>query len=134
MPHQLRTELPPITLKRSDSARLGRLAEAAAKGYPVTAEFLARELDRATVVADDIPLSGIVCMESEVVFRDDASGRDKRVKLVYPDAADVEAGRISVLTPIGAALIGLSAGQAITFETPTGAQRSLTIIAVGAAG
>ena len=55
-------------------------------------------------------------MESEVTFRDDATGSQKQVTLVYPKAADIDAGRISVLTPIGAALIGLSAGQAISFD------------------
>jgi regulator of nucleoside diphosphate kinase len=50
--------------------------------------------------------------------------------LVYPKSADIEAGRISVLTPIGAALIGLSAGQAISFATPSGELRSLTVVEV----
>jgi regulator of nucleoside diphosphate kinase len=54
----------------------------------------------------------------------------KQVRLVYPNAADIDAGRVSVLTPIGAALIGLSAGQAISFETPSGEQRSLTVLDV----
>lgn len=130
MSYTLRTELPPITLKQSDSVRLSRLADAALKAYPATADFLGREVDRATIVPDDTPLPGIVTMESELVFRDDASGQDKRVTLVYPESADVDAGRISILTPIGAALIGLRAGQAITFETPSGDLRSLTVIEV----
>ena len=62
-------------------------------------------------------------MESEVIFRDDATGLQKRVTLVYPKSADIEEGRISVLTPIGAALIGLAAGQAISFVAPSGELR-----------
>ena len=131
MIHSLRTELPPITLRRSDRERLGVLAEAAAEKYPVTADFLAGEIERATIVPDADPLPGIVGMESHVTFRDDISGQEKHVTLVYPTAADVDAGRISVLTPIGAALIGLSAGQSITFETPSGEPRSLTVLSVG---
>lgn len=131
MIHSPRTALPPITLRRSDREQLALLAEAAAEKYPQTADFLAREIERATIVADDDPLPGIVAMESELVFRDDVSGQDKRVTLVYPPAADVAAGRISVLTPIGSALIGLSAGQSITFATPSGEQRSLTVLQVG---
>jgi len=50
------------------------------------------------------------------------------VTLVYPEEADVEAGKISVLTPIGAALIGLSAGQTIEFRIPGGRWRSLTLL------
>mgnify|MGYP000927950544 FL=1 len=131
MIHQIkapRKELPPIKLRQQDSDRLGQLAEAAAETSPV-AEFLAREIDRATVVPDS-ELAGIVCMESEVVFRDDATGQQKRVTLVYPNAADIDAGRISVLTPIGAALIGLAAGQTIEFGTPTGGVKSLTVLEV----
>jgi regulator of nucleoside diphosphate kinase len=132
MNHSVLTKLPCITLRNTDRKRLGLLAVAAAKKYPVTADFLAREIERATVVPDSDPLSGTVSMESDVTFRDDVSGREKHVTLVYPPAADVEAGRISILTPIGAALIGLSAGQSIEFETPSGQPRSLTVIGVGA--
>ncbi len=125
-----RTELPPIRIRQTDSERLAQLAEAAAGTSPATAEFLAREIERATVVPDTAPLAGIVGMESEVTFRDDVTGLQKQVTLVYPKSADIAAGRISVLTPIGAALIGLAAGQAISFETPSGELRSLTVLEV----
>lgn len=124
------TRLPPITIRQADLERLAQLAEAATETSPATAEFLAGEIERATVVPDTAPLTGIVAMESEVIFRDDATGVQKQVTLVYPKAADIEAGRISVLTPIGAALIGLSAGQAISFVTPSGERRSLTVMEV----
>ena len=125
-----RTALPPIKIRQADSQRLALLAEAAAETAPATADFLAGEIERATVVPDTAPLAGIVGMESEVIFRDDATGVQKQVKLVYPKSADIGEGRISVLTPIGAALIGLSAGQAISFETPSGELRSLTVMEV----
>jgi regulator of nucleoside diphosphate kinase len=130
MTHLPRTELPPIKIRQAERERLGHLADASAETFPATAEFLAREIERATVVPDTAPLDGIVGMESEVTFRDDATGLQKQVRLVYPNAADIDAGRVSVLTPIGAALIGLSAGQAISFETPSGEQRSLTVLVV----
>lgn len=69
-------------------------------------------------------------MESEVVFRDDISMQERSVTLVYPEAADVDTGKISILTPIGAALIGLSVGQTIEFQTPGGRWRSLTVMRV----
>ena len=125
-----RTSLPPIKIRQADSQRLALLAEAAAETVPATADFLAGEIERATVVPDTAPLAGIVGMESEVIFRDDATGVQKQVKLVYPKSADIEEGRISVLTPIGAALIGLEAGQAISFETPSGELKSLTVMEV----
>lgn len=123
-------QLPPIKIRQADIERLAQLAEAAAETSPATAEFLAGEVERATVIPDTAPLAGVVAMESEVIFRDDATGVQKQVILVYPKAADIEAGRISVLTPIGAALIGLSAGQAISFATPSGERRSLTVMEV----
>jgi len=62
---------------------------------------------------------------------EDASPR--RVQLVAPEAADIAAGRISVLTPVGAALIGLSVGQSIDFMTPSGARQRLTVRSVARA-
>lgn len=125
-----RTQLPPIRIRQADFERLAQLAEAAAATAPATAEFLADEIERATLVPDTAPLSGIVGMDSEVIFRDDATGLQKQVTLVYPKSADIEAGRISVLTPIGAALIGLSPGQSISFATPSGELKSLTVLEV----
>jgi regulator of nucleoside diphosphate kinase len=125
-----RNQLPPIKIRQSDSERLGLLAQAIAGQSPLTAEFLATEIERATVVPDTDELPGIVGMESGVSFRDDATGQTKEVVLVYPKDADIASGRISVTTPIGAALIGLSAGQAISFETPSGDSRSLTVLEV----
>ena len=71
-----------------------------------------------------------VCMGSEVEFRDDSSGKSQTVTLVYPGDADISQRRISVLTPVGTALIGLSTGDSITFETRTGDPRQLTVLQV----
>jgi regulator of nucleoside diphosphate kinase len=130
--NHLQDALPPITLNAADFDRLQRLAHAAADRFPRTADFLAREIARAKVVdgADTPP--GVVTMGSEVEFRDDTTGKVRRVTLAYPDAADIDAGRISVLTPIGAALIGLSVGQSIEWQTPAGGWRSLTVLGVAA--
>lgn len=65
-------------------------------------------------------------MGSENTFEED-SGRVQRVTLVYPRDADISEGKISVLTPIGAALIGLKVGQTITWETRTGEIKRLTV-------
>ncbi len=127
---QLNTGLPPITLSADDFERLNRLANAALDTLPRTAEFLAREVERANVVDSSAMLQGVVRMGSQVEFRDDTTGQARRVTLVYPDEADMDAGRISVLTPIGAALVGLSAGQSIEWQTPSGGWRSLTVLGV----
>lgn len=130
MVSHLQPELPPISLRLRDADRLRNIAEAAADKYPQTTEFLAREIDRAEILPDTHLLPGLVTMESEVVFRDDISMQERSVTLVYPEAADVDTGKISILTPIGAALIGLSVGQTIEFQTPGGRWRSLTVMRV----
>ncbi|GEP07041.1 hypothetical protein MOX02_50790 [Methylobacterium oxalidis] len=54
----------------------------------------------------------------------------KIVTLVYPGEADIGQARISVLTPVGAALLGLSKGQSISWTTRTGAGKQLTVLDV----
>jgi len=132
---QIQTALPPITLVSTDVERLERLVLAAETAFPRTAAFLARELGRATLVEPAARPAGIVAMGSRVTFRDDITGEERMLALVYPDEANLEAGKISVLSPIGAALIGLSPGQSIEWQTPAGGQRSLTVLKVdGIAG
>jgi regulator of nucleoside diphosphate kinase len=126
-----RKELPPITLKGMDFERLERLVAAAADKFPETTEFLEREMARANIVASEAAPSGVVAMDSQVEFRDNGSGQTRTVTLVYPEQADFAAGRISVLSPVGAALLGLSAGQSIDWQPPSGAARSLTVLRVG---
>ncbi|MDQ2079319.1 nucleoside diphosphate kinase regulator [Xanthobacteraceae bacterium Astr-EGSB] len=126
-----RKELPPITLSGIDFDRLERLVAAAADKFPQTVEFLEREMARAHVVPSDAAPSGVVAMDRQVEFRDNGNGQTRTVTLVYPDQADFAAGRISVLSPVGAALLGLSAGQSIDWQPPSGDGRSLTVLRVG---
>lgn len=128
MDEYLHSELPPISLRTSDIERLQILAEIASEKYPRTADFLAREIERAHIVPDSPLVPGLVVMGSEVSFHDDVSRQERTVTLVYPEDADVAAGKISILTPIGSALIGLSVGQTIEFQTPAGGWRSLTVL------
>jgi regulator of nucleoside diphosphate kinase len=128
--HHTATELPPIAMTQEDRDRLAPLAEAATSIFPRTADFLTREIERAQIVPGSASPADLVTMGSEVEFRDDVSGDVRRMRLVYPEEADVGAGKISVLTPVGAALIGLSVGQSIEFQTPAGGWRSLTALAV----
>ncbi|RAI44330.1 nucleoside diphosphate kinase regulator [Rhodoplanes roseus] len=123
--------LPPIALRPADRERLEQLAQANLSRVPDTADYLAREVDRARVLPPDDNASDFVAMGSWVAFRDASTGRTRHVMLVYPEQADVTAGRISVLTPIGAALVGLSTGQSIAWRTPGGEERSLSVVAVG---
>ena len=124
------TRWPSIRLTMADRERLERLANASMHCYPHTADYLAHEIERARIVESENASEDLVTMGSSVEFRDDVTGQVRRVVLVYPDNADVSAGRISVLTPVGAALIGLSKNQSIDWETPALERRSLTVLSV----
>jgi regulator of nucleoside diphosphate kinase len=125
-----REDLPPISVSAHDYDRLRQLAEASAAKFPRASDFLARELDRAQIIGPLEMLPGLVMMGSEVTFRDDTIGKTRTITLVYPHEADIDSNRISVLTPIGAALIGLSLSQSIEWQTQSGEWRSLTVLAV----
>lgn len=127
--HELR---PRLTLTAEDFGRLSTLARAAAERMPDAASALGDELERARVLARGRRPTSFVGMGSEVEFRDDATGKVQSVKLVYPDEADIAQGKISVLTPVGTALIGLPAGASITWRTRAGELRRLTVLQVRA--
>jgi regulator of nucleoside diphosphate kinase len=69
-------------------------------------------------------------MGSDVLYRDDLTREVRRVSLVFPGEADISQNKISVLTPVGTALIGLRAGQSITWPTRSGEMKRLTVLKV----
>ena len=93
---------------------------------------LRAELERAIVVPLDSMWPGIVTMGSRVRYRDDLSGQEREVVVVFPDEADPGRGKVSVLAPVGAALIGLAEGQTIEWAFPDGRPRHLSVLAVTA--
>lgn len=122
---------PEIVISANDHSRLSRLAEGLAERLPDVAGELLAEVERARVVASDELTSDTVRMGSEVEFRAE-KGEARRVTLVWPDEADIALNRISILTPIGVALIGLRAGQSMSWVTRDGRRRTLTVTHVGA--
>ncbi|MCC8942239.1 Regulator of nucleoside diphosphate kinase [Bradyrhizobium ivorense] len=126
--------LPPIMIAASEALRLGALADCSMTLFPRVAQFLARETERAQIVADDADLHDLVRMGSRVRYCDDETGDIREVVLVYPHEADIALKRISVLTPVGAALIGLSVGQTIEFQTPSHQTRAIKVLAVSPDG
>ena len=120
---------PPIIVSNLEHPKLVTLAELAARATPAVAEELLAEMDRAMIVVDHAMPSDVVRMGSIVDFRSN-SAQSGRVTLVYPHEADIAFNNVSVLTPIGAALIGLSVGQSITWITSDGRERELTILNV----
>jgi regulator of nucleoside diphosphate kinase len=119
---------PNIVLSQTDHRQLSVLALAGVGHSADIADDLLHELDRASVIADGRLPGDVVRMGSLIRFR---TGRDERtVTLVYPADADIASARVSVLTPIGTALIGLRAGQSITFRTRDGRPQMLTVLNV----
>lgn len=85
------------------------------------------ELSRAHITPQrEIP-SDVVTMNSRVRFVDDVSGQEQEMTLVYPKDANLEEGRISILAPVGVALLGLSVGQSIEWRLPNGTSRRLRV-------
>jgi regulator of nucleoside diphosphate kinase len=125
-PEQKTLRKPAIIVTRFDYERLSRLAESSAARTPEVSDELLTELERALIVQDDEMDAGVVRMGSTLDFTSDL-GQDRTVTLVFPGEADIAAGKVSVLTPIGAALIGLSAGQSIDWNARDGQFHRLTV-------
>ncbi len=118
---------PPIHLVDSEADRLGDLALAAEARFPAVAELLLSEIERASVHHADALPAGIVRMGARVDFVDEGSGARRTVELVYPPDANVDQGRVSILSLVGAGLIGLGEGQTISWPDRSGAERVLRI-------
>jgi regulator of nucleoside diphosphate kinase len=116
---------PEIILGHHEHQTLQRLAMAHAE---TDSEELLGEIDRAVVVPDGFVPPDVVRMGAFVVFRTEEE--ERQVQLVYPKDANIAEGRISILTPIGTALIGLRAGQTITWRKRDGQRQALTVLKV----
>lgn len=121
---------PPLFVGETDFDRLSALADMAAVEPGTAAAFLAAELDRATVVADDELPADVVAMHRQLRYRAE-DGADQQAILVFPRQADIASNRVSVLTPVGAALLGLRTGASIAWRDRTGRVRHLTVTGVG---
>jgi regulator of nucleoside diphosphate kinase len=119
---------PTIVVSEGDYKRLTNLALAARDRFPDVADELHAEMARASIADAAAMPSNVVTMGSVVEFRSRAVQRV--VELVFPAEADIAKGKVSVLTPIGAALIGLSAGQSIRWTARDGRTQELTVIGV----
>ena len=86
-------------------------------------ESLAGELDRAEIVSsEDIP-TDVVTMNSKVILRDLATSETMTYVLVFPRDANIDAGAISVLAPVGTAILGYAKGDIIEWPVPSGIRR-----------
>ena len=121
---------PALLLSADEHERLKNLARAQHDNAEHR-ERLLDELYRADIVPDSWMPAGIVRMDSHVEYHDDGVSRIRRIQLVYPDRADILSRRISVLSPVGTALLGLAEGQSITWAQRDGRSRRLTVLRVG---
>jgi regulator of nucleoside diphosphate kinase len=116
---------PPIDMIDSEAEQLSGLALSVARRFPAVSALLLRETERARLHSAAAISPDTVTMGSTVEFVDDSNGTRRTVTLVYPAEADIAQGRISILTPVGAALIGLRTGQSILWP-----DRYLTVLGV----
>lgn len=120
---------PPIVITETDKLQLAKLARSAVNRVPEVVEELEFELQRAETCPPSQLPPNVVRMHSTVRFRTD-KGTEHQVELVYPEEADIIRDRLSVLTPIGTALIGLSEGQTMAWTDREGRARHLTVLDV----
>jgi regulator of nucleoside diphosphate kinase len=118
-----------IIVSASDHSRLTGLAQSSLDRLPEIAEALLVEMERARIAPSDRVLENVVRMGSTVTFRG-SDGEVKRVTLVYPGKADIAQGKVSIMTPVGAALIGLAQGQSVAWTSRDGRRLELEIVTV----
>lgn len=114
-----------IVITQADFDRLSGLVDSpryrGTHGLPLLS--LKEELDRGRVVPSGEVPKQIVTMHSQVRVRDPKSDETETYTLVYPDEADIDTGKLSVLAPLGMALLGTKVGQTIRFDAPAGPRR-----------
>lgn len=120
---------PRLVVGVTDHHRLSALAAQAAHRLPEVADELMGELERARVASDRSVADNVVRMGSLVTFKPD-TGEEKTVTLVFPGQADIAQGKVSILTPIGVALLGLSTGQTMTWTARDGCRHQLEVMRV----
>ena len=120
--------LPGILLSRPDFDALDRLVGDLPGSGP--AGLLQQELDRAEVCEPAEMPKDVVGLNRWLHYADDRHPEVRRVQLVLPHEADIDAGRVSILSHVGAGLIGLKEGESINWPDPSGETRKLTPILI----
>ncbi len=109
-----------------DMQRLRKLLEGTQRWNPKDRAYLdhlEEELDRASTVASEKIPANVVTMNSRIRVKDLDTGKEMSIQLVFPSEADFEQGKISILAPIGTALIGYRAGDTVEWTVPAGTRR-----------
>lgn len=120
---------PSIAVSRTDLERIEALLDRQPAAQAESFAKLRAEHDRANVVESSEMPAHTVSMNSTVTFEDEDNGEKLTRTLVYPAAAGAP-GTVSILAPVGSALLGLARGQEIDFPMPDGRKRSLRVLEV----
>ena len=121
------TQQPPILISTRDLARLEQLLETQPAAACAGLEALEAELSRAEIVSPEQMPADVVTMNATVCFQLAGASQPFTLTLVYPDEMDNSQDRLSILAPVGSALLGLAVGRSIDWEYPGGEIRRLRI-------
>lgn len=135
---------PPLIISALDAQRLRNMLDSGAHDHMPGVDALSDEIDRATIVEPQQVPPDVVTMNSTVRFINDSTHQEFELKLVYPDevatrlageptklASDAPPVQVvSVLAPVGSALLGLAVGQTIDWQIPGGKRLQLRILQV----
>lgn len=114
----------PIYISRDDHSKLRLLlATALHSNGNAALQKLRDELDRAFVIDSDAVPGDVVTMDSTVQYEDLGTGEIEEYTLAFPERANVERKRLSILAPIGTALIGCRVGDTVNWSTPGGVRQ-----------
>ncbi|MFH0475581.1 nucleoside diphosphate kinase regulator [Kluyvera ascorbata] len=119
---------PAIIINEFDAERIDRLLEQPAYTNSPVANALNDELDRAQMCAPEDMPHDVVSMNSQVRFRDLTTGEERVRTLVFPAQMTDSSTQLSVMAPVGAALLGLRTGSAIHWELPGGTSTHLEVL------
>jgi regulator of nucleoside diphosphate kinase len=118
------------TLTELDHVRLLRLVAQAGAPLPPGAEAIQDLLDNSDVVAPRAVPPTVLTMYTQLLLQDPAGGPAQKLTLCYPADADPAQGFVSVLSPVGAALIGLRVGEMARWNTPAGVPATARIVSI----
>lgn len=119
---------PTIIINELDAERIDRLLEKPEFASLPVVDALNEELDRAQMCTPETMPQDVVTMNSQVKFRNLTTGEELTRTLVYPTQMTDSSTQLSVLAPVGAALLGLRTGDTIHWELPGGASTHLEVL------
>ncbi|MFA9479758.1 nucleoside diphosphate kinase regulator [Phycisphaerales bacterium AB-hyl4] len=115
-----------IVITSKDLERLRELIRHSRKSHTEDHAYLLaleQELNQAEVVESGAVPPEVVTMNSTVLVRVDGSRRGQTWTIVYPEHADMDEDRVSVLAPLGTALLGYRVGDTVEWDVPAGRRR-----------